>query len=152
MRRLPHKLLVEPGLMPEGNLLVYTDIKQAVNDLQRGRVDAVLLDRQPALAFEASANVRNIGKGLNPQNFAIALAPGQDSLRRVINQALSQLQDEGVVEDLIKEYLKIKPEDILPAPTPEPEPPTATPAPSQPTAPASRRRPAASTAWPGWPT
>lgn len=126
--------LVEPGLMPERNLLVYTDIEQAVNDLQRRRVDAVLLDRQPALAFEASGNVRNIGKGLNPQNFAIAMAQGQDPLRRVINQALNQLQDEGVVEDLIGQYLKIKPDDILPVPTPEPEQPTPTPAPNQPTA------------------
>lgn len=126
--------LVETGLLPEGNLHVYTDIKQAVDDLRRGRVDAVLMDRQPALAFEARGGVRNIGGGLHPQNFAVAVAPGQDPLRRVINQALSQLQDEGVIEDLVVEYLKIAPADILPLPTPEPELPTPTPVPNQPTA------------------
>jgi ABC-type amino acid transport substrate-binding protein/heat shock protein HslJ len=133
--------LIDAGLMPERNLLVYTDIEQAVNDLQRGRVDAVLLDRQPALAFEASGAVRNIGEGLHKQNFAIAVAQGQDPLRRVINQALSQLQDEGVVEDLMEEYLKIKQDDILPVPTPEPEQPTPTPVPNQPT-PTPRPQPA----------
>ena len=101
----------------------------------------MLLDRQPALAFEARGGVRNIGEGLHPQNFAIAVAKGQDPLRRVINQALSQLQDEGVVEDLIVQYLKIKPEDILPVPTPEPEQPTPTPVPNQPT-PTPRPQPA----------
>ena len=131
--------LIDAGLMPERNLLVYTDIEQAVSDLQRGRVDTVLLDRQPALAFEAAGGVRNIGQGLHKQNFAIAVAPGQDPLRRVINQALAQLQDEGVVEDLMGEYLKIKPEDILPVPLPEPETPT--PAPNQPT-PTPRPQPA----------
>lgn len=125
--------LIEAGLMPEDNLLVYTDIEQAVNDLQRGRVDAVLLDRQPALAFEGAGGVRNIGQGLHKQNFAIAMAQGQDPLRRVINQALSQLQAEGVIEDLMEQYLQIMPDDILPVPTPEPEQPTATPAPEQPT-------------------
>ncbi len=133
--------LIDAGLMPAQNLLVYTDIEQAVNDLQRGRVDAVLLDRQPALAFEARGNVRNIGEGLHKQNFAIGVARGQDPLRRVINQALSQLQDEGVVADLMEEYLKIKPDDILPVPTPEPEQPTPTPVPDQPT-PTPRPQPA----------
>jgi polar amino acid transport system substrate-binding protein len=133
--------LVETGLLPVENLHVYTDIEQAVSDLRRGRVDAVLLDRQPALAFEASGGVRNIGAGLHKQNFAIAMAPSQNPLRRVINQALSQLQDEGVVEDLIKQYLDIEVEDILPVPTPEPEQPTPTPVPNQPT-PTPRPQPA----------
>jgi polar amino acid transport system substrate-binding protein len=133
--------LVDAGLMPESNLMVYTDIEQAVSDVQRGRIDAVLLDRQPALAFEARGGVRNIGQGLHKQNLAIAVAQGQDPLRRVINQALSQLQDEGVVEELMEEYLKIKAEDILPVPTPEPEQPTPTPAPTQPT-PTPRPQPA----------
>lgn len=125
--------LVEAGLLPEDNLHAYTDIEQAVRDLQRGRVDAVLMDRQPALAFEANGGVRNIGQGLNPQNFAVAVALGQDPLRRVINQALEQLGQEGVIEDLVVEYLKLPPTEILPLPTPEPETPTATPAPKQPT-------------------
>ncbi|HNS01701.1 MAG TPA: transporter substrate-binding domain-containing protein [Anaerolineae bacterium] len=125
--------LVEAGLLPEDNLHAYTDIEQAVRDLQRGRVDAVLMDRQPALAFEANGGVRNIGQGLFPQNFAVAVALGQDPLRRVINQALEQLGQEGVMEDLVVEYLKLPPTEIIPLPTPEPETPTATPAPKQPT-------------------
>ena len=133
--------LIDAGLMPERNLLVYTDIEQAVNDVQRGRVDAVLLDRQPALAFEAAGGVRNIGEGLHKQNFAIAVAQGQEPLRRVLNQALSQLQNEGVIADLMEEYLKIKADDILPVPTPEPEQPTPTPVPNQPT-PTPRPQPA----------
>ncbi len=133
--------LVETGLMPVENLHVYTDIEQAVNDLRRGRVDAVLLDRQPALAFVAQGGLRNIGEGLHPQNFAIAIALGQDPLRRVINQALSQLQNDGVVDDLIKQYLDIEAEDIVPVPTPEPEQPTPTPVPNQPT-PTPRPQPA----------
>ncbi len=133
--------LIETGLLPEANLLVYADIEQAVNDVQRGRVDAVLLDRQPALSFQANGGVRNIGEGLHKQNFAIAVAPDQNPLRRVINEALIQLQNEGVVDDLMSEYLNIKPDDILPVPTPQPEQPTPTPAPNLPT-PTPRPQPA----------
>jgi len=125
--------LVETGLLPEDNLHAYNDIEQAVRDLQRGRVDAVLMDRQPALAFEARGGVRNIGQGLHPQNFAVAVALNQDPLRRVINQALEQLRQDGVIDDLVVEYLKIPAQEILPLPTPEPETPTPTPAPDQPT-------------------
>lgn len=126
--------LVETGILPEANLQVYTDIEQGVRDLQRGRVDALLLDRQPALSFQNEGGVKIVGEGLNKQLYAVVVAKGQDGLRRAINQALADLQNEGVVADLAEKYLNIEANDLTPIPTPTPETPTATPAPSQPTA------------------
>ena len=127
--------LVDAGVLPEENLHVYTDVSQAVRDLRRGLIDAVMLDRQPAETFQSEGGVKIDGEGLNPQNYAIALPLRQTVLRRAINQALDTLDNDGVIKDLAKQYLNLDPEDIIPIPTPTPEPtavpnaPTATPLP-----------------------
>ncbi|MCB0205620.1 MAG: transporter substrate-binding domain-containing protein [Anaerolineae bacterium] len=127
--------LVEPGILPQENVSVYADMSQAVRDLKRGFIDAVLLDRQPAETLQAEGGVKIVGDGLNKQRYAIALPQDQTPLRRAINQALDTLKTDGVVADLAKEYLNLDPEDIVPIPTPTPEPtqapeaPTATPRP-----------------------
>ncbi len=128
------KELVEPGILPEQNLLLYSDIEQGVKDLATGLIDAVMLDLKPAQNFVAQGGVKIIAQGLNKQRFAIALPKGQVALRRVINQALTDLQNEGVVAALAQQYLGVDREDVLPLPVPTPEPPTPTPAPVQPTA------------------
>jgi polar amino acid transport system substrate-binding protein len=126
--------LVEPGILPEQNLLLYTDVGQGVKDLEKGLIDVVMLDLAPAQEFVAQGGVKIVAQGLNKQRFAIAMPKGQAALRRVINQALTDLQNEGVVADLAEQYLGVDEEDLQPIPVPTPEPPTPTPAPEQPTA------------------
>lgn len=127
--------LVDTGLMPKTNLYVYTDIDQAIKDLRAGRITAVMLDLYPAQQFAATAgDLKIAARDLNPQRYAIALPKGQAALRRVINVALQELQNEGVVASLAKQYLDLEPQELVPVPTPSPEPPAPTLAPSEPTA------------------
>lgn len=125
--------LVDTGIMPETNLFVYSDVDRAIRDLRAGRITAVLLDKNVADEFAAQGGLRVAGEGLTRQRLAIALPKGQDALRRVINQALTQLQNEGVVAELAERYLNVQREDVVVVPTATPEPPTPTPAPAQPT-------------------
>jgi ABC-type amino acid transport substrate-binding protein/heat shock protein HslJ len=124
--------LVATKLMPAKNLVSYPDIGQAVKDLQRNRLDLVVLDYQPAQSFVEQGGVKLVGQDLNPQSFAIAFPKGADSLRRVLNQALSQLVASGAYDSLAQTYLGLTPGNIQPVPTPAPVP---TSAPSQPTPP-----------------
>jgi hypothetical protein len=126
--------LVETGVMPEANLFVYSDIDRAIRDLRAGRITAVLLDKPVAERFQAQGGLRIAGEGLTRQRYAIALPRGQDALRRVINEALTSLQNEGVIAELAERYLNVEREDVVVVPTATPEPPTPTPAPAQPTA------------------
>ncbi len=81
-----------------------------------------------------------VGQGLSPQRMAIAVLLNGNELTAKINQALTELQNEGVIAALQKLYLNLDPADAMPVPTPIPTPtaapaaPTATPRPS-PTAP-----------------
>lgn len=121
--------LLEPGILGESDLYIYGDMNQAIKDLQRGRVDVVLLDRPVAQDYVAQGGVKIVAEGLQQQQYAMAMAKGQTALQRVVNQALGQVRDDGTVAQLVEQYLGIDEEDIVPVPTPTAVPPTATPAP-----------------------
>jgi ABC-type amino acid transport substrate-binding protein len=111
--------LVDAGLMPKQNLYVYTDISQAVNDLKAKRIDAVWLDLMPAQKFVESGGIKILVQDLNQQLYAIGMMKGADTLREKVNEALTQLQNDGTLASLQKQYLGVEPEDVTP---PQPAP------------------------------
>ena len=80
----------------------------------------MILDLQPATLALSNPELMLVGQGLNQQKLAIAVPKGADTLREVINQTLLDLQNEGRVDQLVEQYLGLKPEDIIPPPTAEP--------------------------------
>jgi polar amino acid transport system substrate-binding protein len=125
--------LVATGLMPASKLLTFARIEDAVRDLKENRVDMVVMDLQPAKEFVAQGGVKLVGENLNPQYYAIAIPKGSQALRSEINQALTELLNEGVVSQLASQYLNIEPGQMPPTPTPGPTLPAPTqPAPTQP--------------------
>ena len=122
--------LVAEGLMESEDLMLYTDISQAVRDLKAGRLDLVVLDWQPAQDYAAQGGVKVIEHGNYRQLFAIAMRPGASALQDQLNAALDKLQDQGVVAKLVQKYLKLDPDDVLPLPTPPAVEPTPAPTPT----------------------
>jgi ABC-type amino acid transport substrate-binding protein/heat shock protein HslJ len=120
--------LVEAGLMPEHNLFVYQQMDTALEDLSLGRVNLVAMDLAPAESAVNGGGYAIAGQGLNRQLLAMAVPQGAFTLQDEVNKALTQLQNEGVVADLIKTYFDLDEGEIPPIPTPTPGP-TATPAP-----------------------
>ncbi|MFN2190406.1 MAG: transporter substrate-binding domain-containing protein [Candidatus Promineifilaceae bacterium] len=123
--------LVERGLMPEENLHRYQLAGTAVDDLIEGLIDLVVLDLEPANLAVEQGGVKLVGQGLNPQRFAIAVPHGAPQLLNEINKALTQLQINGVVGDLVEKYMGLDEGDLPPIPTPLPPQPTPTPDPNQ---------------------
>ncbi len=113
-------MLVDTGLMPEENLFVFADIKEAFDDLIEGRIDLIVLDLGPARVAEATEEVEIVAQGLNRQRYAIAVPAGASRLQQAINETLTDLQNEGFLVDLAEQYLDIDAEDVLPI---EPQPP-----------------------------
>ncbi|MEA1977564.1 MAG: transporter substrate-binding domain-containing protein [Chloroflexota bacterium] len=114
--------LIAVGKLAEDQLFVYAKPEHAVSDLELGRLDLVMMDLQPALTAAKEGNVSLVGKGFNQQRFAIAVPVGAATLQSNINNAITALQNEGVINQLAMTYLGLRPEDILPIPTPEPTP------------------------------
>lgn len=125
--------LVDTGLMPASNLLVYQKATDAVRDLREQRVDLVVLDFAPAETAVANGGVKLVGQGLQTQVFAIAVPKGAITLLTRINTALTDLRNSGRLAQIIEEYIGLLPDQIPPTPPPQltavpPPQPTATPA------------------------
>lgn len=112
--------LVNTGLIQPNQMFVYQQAKHAVNDLSLGRLDLVMADLRPSTVATQNFDVVLVGQGLNQQRFAIAMKLNANELTRRINDALLQLQNEGVIAELQKEYLNLDPADAEPVPTPAP--------------------------------
>lgn len=112
---------VDAGILSPDNLLVYQDTEKAIEDLQAGLVDLVIADSPPLEIVAQNPAFAIVGRGLNRQRFAVALAKGSNLLPRV-NDALTELQNEGVLADLANRYLSLNLTDLVPLPTPEPTP------------------------------
>ena len=114
--------LVDTGLTDATNIFAYTAADLAVTDLKRGRIDAVVMDLEPAKAFIGQSGLRLVGQGLNREMIAIAVSKGQPELLALINQALNDLKETNVIADLVEQYIGQNSDDQAPLPTPAPPP------------------------------
>ncbi len=96
--------LVDTGLITPDQMFLYAQSKDAVNDLSLGRLDLVLMDLQPAVAYTGTYGVTLVGQGLNQQRLAMAMKKDSNDLVLKVNDALMQLQNEGVLAALQKVY------------------------------------------------
>ncbi len=87
----------------------YNRAIDAVNDLVNGRVDLVIVDKNPAQVFETKfeGKVKIIDGaefGFETEEYAIALPKGSDMVEKV-NQALDDLKADGTFDKLVAEYI-----------------------------------------------
>ncbi len=113
-------VLVAGGIIAQDQLFLYSEPQHALDDLRHERIDLVIMDLQPATLALSDGDLQLVGQGLNQQRLAIALPLGADALRSKIDEALLILQNEGRVNQLVEIYLGLRPEDIIPPPTPQP--------------------------------
>lgn len=87
----------------------YNKAVDAVNDLNNGRVDLVIIDRNPAEVFvskfpEKIVALEGAQFGFEPEEYAIALPKGSDLVQKV-NDALAELKADGTFDALVAEYI-----------------------------------------------
>ena len=131
--------LVTPGKTPAGDLLLYSQMDTAVNDLKDKKLDYVVLGQLPADEFAKGGGIKVVGQNINRQEFGIAAQKGQTELIKQINTALDAIRADGTFEQLTKKYLQPADTsgDLVPTVTPDvaPNVPTATPPPTLTSAP-----------------
>ncbi|MEE1173289.1 MAG: basic amino acid ABC transporter substrate-binding protein [Ruminococcus sp.] len=77
----------------------------AVLALTQGKVDAVVIDNQPAKAFVAqNEGIKILEEPFENEEYAICIAKGSE-LTPKFNQALSELKSDGTVDKIIKKYI-----------------------------------------------
>ena len=95
--------------IPGAESKAYNKGADAVNDLINGRIDAVIIDANPAQVFASKFEGKIVALDgadfeFEPEYYAIALPKGSDLVEQV-NQALVDLKADGTFDALVAEYI-----------------------------------------------
>ncbi|MGG6492277.1 UNVERIFIED_CONTAM: basic amino acid ABC transporter substrate-binding protein [Bacteroidetes bacterium 56_B9] len=90
----------------EENVIAYDDGLTAVQALNNGQVDAVVIDNAPAQEFvAANPGLKILDTAYAQEDYAIGVAKGNTQLLDAINGALEELQDDGTLQAIVDKYI-----------------------------------------------
>ncbi|MCQ2507464.1 MAG: ABC transporter substrate-binding protein [Dorea sp.] len=90
----------------EDHVIAYDNGAIAVQALQNGQVDCVVIDSAPAKAFvEANAGLTILETEYVTEQYAIGMAKGNTALVDAINAALEELTADGTIQSIIDKYI-----------------------------------------------
>ena len=90
----------------DDNVVAYDDGLTAVQALNNGQVDAVVIDNAPAQEFvAANPGLKILDTAYAQEDYAIGVAKGNTQLLDAINGALEELQDDGTLQAIVNKYI-----------------------------------------------
>ncbi len=83
----------------------------AVNDLLNGRVDCVIIDKNPAMTFVSMHEDELVALDgaqfdFEEESYAIAMPKGETALVDAVNSALDEIMADGTFDELVKQYIE----------------------------------------------
>ena len=79
----------------------------AVQALLTGKIDAVVIDKQPAEAYVAqNEGLKILDTEYVTEDYAIGVSKDNAALRDAVNNALKELIDDGTVQSILDKYIK----------------------------------------------
>ena len=80
---------------------------EAVQALSQGKIDAVVIDGEPAKTFVAETQgLKILDESFTDEEYAIAVKKGNTELLEKINGALKTLKDNGTLDEIVATYIK----------------------------------------------
>ena len=90
----------------EENVVRYKTGADAVQALKAGKVDAVIIDNEPAKSFvAANEGLRILDAEWAVEDYAIAIAKENTALLTAVNNALAELEADGTIASIIAKYI-----------------------------------------------
>lgn len=91
---------------PEADVQRYSKGVEAVQALLQGKVDAVVIDNEPAKVFvNQNKGLKILPDAYTEEEYAIAVSKKNDALLEKINQALADLTADGTIKSIIDKYI-----------------------------------------------
>ena len=91
----------------EDSVVAYDNGLTAVQALNNGQVDAVVIDNAPAKEFvAANTGLKILDTAYAQEDYAIGVAKGNTALLDAINGALEELQADGTLQSIVDKYIK----------------------------------------------
>ena len=91
----------------DANIERYNKGFEAVQALLQDKVDAVIIDNEPAKVFVSqNEGLIIVDEAFTYEEYAIAVKKGNTELLNKINDAIKKLQDSGKLQDIVDKYIK----------------------------------------------
>ncbi len=89
----------------------YNKGMDAVNDLINGKLDCVIIDKNPALVFASKFEgqltaIDGAEFGFEPEEYAVAMPKGDTALADQVNAALAEIKADGTFDKLVETYIE----------------------------------------------
>lgn len=97
--------LIDDGVVAESDYRQYDNYTLAVQDLENGNVDAIVVDVPVANNFADSRNVRVAFVIQTGEQFGFGMREDDDRIEDV-NGALAEIQEDGTYDDLVAEWFE----------------------------------------------
>lgn len=101
-----HLLATDSLGLPENQVNSFPAAVYAVQDLIAGRVDAVIIDTEPARVFAEEYDEVMILEDIEMEveSYGVAVKKGNEELLAVINEVLAEIQQDGTYEALLSQF------------------------------------------------
>ena len=74
--------------------------------LSQGKIDAVIIDNEPAKVFVSqSEDIEIVKEEFAVEEYAIAIKKGNEELQKQINKSLEKLKESGELQKIIDKYI-----------------------------------------------
>lgn len=84
----------------------YNKGADAIQALKQGKVDCVIIDEQPAIAFvNKNSDLKILEEEFALEEYAICIAKENTELKEKVNTALAQLKADGTLDSIISNYI-----------------------------------------------
>lgn len=84
----------------------YNNAPNAIQALKQGKLDAVVIDEQPAKAFiNSNPDLMILGEEFANEDYAICIAKENSQLKEQINGAINHLKADGTIEYIVNHYI-----------------------------------------------
>lgn len=92
--------------VPDATVERYNKGGDAIQSLLAGKIDAVLIDEQPALAFVRGNRKLTIPDGaFDEESYAMAVAKKNPDLKADVNRVLAELKNDGTISRVLNNYI-----------------------------------------------
>ena len=91
----------------EDAVVAYDSGLTAVQALNNGQVDAVVIDNEPAKAYvESNPGLKILDTSYAEEDYAIGMNKGNTALLEAVNAALEELKADGTLQAIVDKYIK----------------------------------------------
>lgn len=90
----------------DDNVERYNKGMEAVQALSQGKIDAVIIDREPAKVYvQENEGLKILDENYTTEEYAIAVNKGNAELLANVNAALAELKADGTIDAIVAKYI-----------------------------------------------